>query len=406
MFQPFWQQAMSGFDFAAVAEFVAEAIPEHEHVEYKGPTYNRQSHKLEITAEVLETIVAFANSGGGMLLYGVEEDKGTKRPIIDEGIIPSRAARDLEAMFRNMCASQIDPSIALETRVITIPPGQTHAGNLVLVVRVRAGRLRPYYLRDKGVYLRAGDSDRLATLRELAALFGASLPREGSADSPWSQILRNVFSREQLYKPEIAPYLMVGLNPAFPLEPVTMDETRDAEFSSLCVPLFMTSPFLVLLSRGIMHAPSLNEPTREDDSIGYAFDEGAIGVSINLSPGQRNIARDPPLRINLIYLWQTLYRLLTGAARWPRDTFAYDGPLICRIALGNITDIVAVGPDSSRRDIPAGARNKLPGWSVEREWDSSTGADDVIEEALASLARQLQFPNYQTIKKELRAAAH
>ncbi len=39
MFQPFWQKTMSGFDFAAVAEFIAEAIPEHEHVEYKGPTY-------------------------------------------------------------------------------------------------------------------------------------------------------------------------------------------------------------------------------------------------------------------------------------------------------------------------------------------------------------------------------
>ncbi len=98
MFRPFWQQAMSGLDFATVAEFVAEAIPEDEHVEYKGPTYNSQSRRLEITSEALETVVAFANSGGGMLFYGIEEDKGTKRPIIDEGITPSRAPRDLETV--------------------------------------------------------------------------------------------------------------------------------------------------------------------------------------------------------------------------------------------------------------------------------------------------------------------
>jgi len=34
MFRPFWQRAMSSFDFTAVEEFVAEAIPENEYIEY------------------------------------------------------------------------------------------------------------------------------------------------------------------------------------------------------------------------------------------------------------------------------------------------------------------------------------------------------------------------------------
>ncbi len=313
----------------------------------------------------------------------------------------------LEATFRNMCASQIDPSIALETRVITIPPEQTHAGNLILLVRVRAGHLRPYYLRNKGIYLRAGDSDRLATLRELAILFGASLPSDGSANSPWSQILANVFSREQIHKPEIAPYLMVGLTPVFPLEPVTMDEDRDEQFHMLCAPLFMTIPFLVKLSRGIMHAPYRDERTREDESVGYAFDEGSIACTVNLSPGDRMSESDVPWQLSLVDLWRTLHRMLTTSARWPRNAFTYDGPLICRIALGNIAGAVAVGLESSRINrinIPAGARNRLPGWSIEHEWTNSTDAHDIIEEVLAPLARQLQFPNYHAIKKELRAA--
>jgi len=47
----------------------------------------------------------------------------------------------------------------------------------------------------------------------------------------------------------------------------------------------------------------------------------------------------------------------------------------------------------------------MPGWAVEREWDVAIDANDLIEEALASLARQLQFPNYHAVKQELRAAA-
>lgn len=402
MFQPFWQRSMASLDYAAVDEFVSEAIPENEHIEYKGASYNNQSQKLDITDELLETLVAFANSGGGMLLYGINEEAVTKRPIITEGIAAfPRSPRDLEDALRNKCAALIEPALALETQKVVIPDGP-YGGNLILLIRVRAGRLRPYFLRGKGIYLRVGADDRLATLRELAALFGASLPSEGGTESPWSRVRRDIFSREQVHKPEIGPYVMVGLTPAFPLDPIIMNEQIDESFYMLCVQLFSRPPFLVRLEDGIMHSPYLDEATRDDENRVLAFNEGSIGAAVDLYP--RSSPGDPR-KILLFPLWRRLHQLLTRVALWPRQTFGYDGPLLCRIALGNIADTVAGGLHEPYDPIvPAGARNNLPRWAVEREWDSATDAHDLIVDVLASLTRQLQYSGYQNIREELRAA--
>jgi hypothetical protein len=92
MFRPFWQRAMSSFDFTAVEEFVAEAIPENEYIEYKAATYNKQNQRVEFTNELLETVVAFANSGGGMLFYGVDED-AAKNPCTGREVYPCGITR-------------------------------------------------------------------------------------------------------------------------------------------------------------------------------------------------------------------------------------------------------------------------------------------------------------------------
>lgn len=253
----------------------------------------------------------------------------------------------------------------------------------------------------------------LGTPRQLSNLSVPSLFASGispleranqsSANSPWSHILHDVFIRAQMPNPELAPCVMVGLTPANPLDPITMDDEIDERFGKLCFQLFHSSAFLVKLDQGVMHAPFRNDATRNDDSVGYAYNEGSIGVALNLHPGQRNDNPNVPWNISLVHIWRTLHRLLTWSAWWPRNTFAYDGPLHCRIALGNLTNVVAYGLHRSELPISATALNNLPGWTQERTWDSPTDAHDLIEDVLASLARQLQFPNYRAIKSALRA---
>jgi len=197
---------------------------------------------------------------------------------------------------------------------------------------------------------------------------------------------------------------MVGLTPAFPLDPIAMGEASDGSFERLAFQLFHEPPFLVRLERGIMHAPYRNEATRSAESEGVALDDGSIGAAINLHPGASNDDPAVPWHIDLVRVWQSLHRLLTWAAWWPRRTLGYDGPLLCRIALGNIANVVAHVPQHAESPVPAGARNTLPRWAVEREWDGATDPHDLIEAVLASLARQLQFPNYRAVRSEIRRA--
>ncbi len=112
-----------------------------------------------------------------------------------------------------------------------------YEGNQVLLVRVRSGLNTPYNLnlRDHGIYLRGGkDGDRRASVREIQMLFKRGVPLSQAEAMPWARTQRQVFSH--LAGQHIAdhlPFLMIGLTPAFPIEPVALDAARDRAFRDL-----------------------------------------------------------------------------------------------------------------------------------------------------------------------------
>lgn len=115
---------------------------------------------------VRETLVAFANTGGGTLLVGVDERAGFA--VVD---LPDvMAHRDaLVALAREA----ITPPLQIETKVVEIE------GGLVLAAQVEPARVedKPVYVTSKGItngsYLRTGDGDRRMSEGEIALLFSA-----------------------------------------------------------------------------------------------------------------------------------------------------------------------------------------------------------------------------------------
>jgi len=106
--------------------------------------------KREYTEEIKKTIVAFANTAGGTLYIGINDDK-----TITGVINPD----DTLLQITNVVRSAIKPDITLFVDYKKEKIGKV----VVIAVTVQKGTACPYYLegkgiRPEGVYIRQGSS--------------------------------------------------------------------------------------------------------------------------------------------------------------------------------------------------------------------------------------------------------
>ncbi|MDR2718910.1 MAG: putative DNA binding domain-containing protein [Treponema sp.] len=111
--------------------------------------------KREYTDEIKKAIVAFANTEGGTLYIGINDEKS---------IVGVDNHDDTLLQLTNVVCSAIKPDLTLFVDYETEKVGKA----TVIVVNVRRGTARPYYLagkgiRPEGVYVRHGPSSVPAT---------------------------------------------------------------------------------------------------------------------------------------------------------------------------------------------------------------------------------------------------
>lgn len=103
---------------------------------------------------VAREIVAFANTLGGSVLIGVEDNGSIT------GIESSR-----ETWVANVSRNNIIPALQLEVQESVID------GKTVCLITVPKGQDRPYQTQEGKYWLRAGSTNRMATKEELSRLF-------------------------------------------------------------------------------------------------------------------------------------------------------------------------------------------------------------------------------------------
>ncbi len=413
---PFWQRSLSSLEYDELAAFIDERAPEGEHLEYKQPSYNGQSKKVELSDQLLETLVAFANGGGGMLVLGVaESDDKDNRPspvdaIVGVDLSAHKGAYRLEQALLDACADRIEPPIVPEARPIIIPDDEPGAGNIVLLARVRTGILPPYNLRKKGIYVRIGDADRLAGVREIEALFQrrVGLAPGDAEETGWERAIRNVFVPAGAAQRERPPFVTCALTPAFPIEPIVVNERSDNFFARLCLDGFgiRASRALLRLDDGIVFDPNRLPNIAEYHPYVCAYGDGAIGFQWTFGVGEPRPSNGPA-RLAVVETWRLLRKFIVAAATWPRGLCRYDGPLTCRIALGNIDNTIMTVPDDWLAEwerVPP-IINLSPQWLRQIEWGRDELINDVLFEQMASLARTLQFPHFHGLLHMIRPNA-
>jgi len=114
--------------------------------------------QIDDASDIAAEIVSFANSEGGTLLLGVDDD-GSLCGVPD----PDQAERRLMGICRQSCV----PAIAAYPTVVEV------GGVTVLALQVPKGPDKPYRTSTDHYYVRVGSTKRRATREELYRLFQA-----------------------------------------------------------------------------------------------------------------------------------------------------------------------------------------------------------------------------------------
>lgn len=115
---------------------------------------------LSSPAGVLKTIVAFANTAGGTLLIGVDDETTSVRGIEDP--------LDVEERLANLVSDRIAPRLVPDVEIVK------WRSSHVLAVEIHPSPLRPHHLMregsERGVYVRVGSTNRHADGQLIAEL--------------------------------------------------------------------------------------------------------------------------------------------------------------------------------------------------------------------------------------------
>ena len=110
----------------------------------------------------LKDVIAFANSTGGKIILGIEDETCHVYGIGEQS--PFKLSDAISNMISDACTPQIETDITI----------QTVESRTVLVIDVPAGKFRPYYLLNKGkettTYIRINGTSRPADARKLQEL--------------------------------------------------------------------------------------------------------------------------------------------------------------------------------------------------------------------------------------------
>lgn len=123
------------------AEFVeARTKEENEEVEWK--------LRISEPIEFCETMVAFANRAGGVILIGVDVDGSIHGS-------PHVNLAEIEDKLTNFNNEYCDPRVFFKVAEVKVQD------KTVVVVEVKEGVDKPYWLKDRGFVIRSGSSDRI-----------------------------------------------------------------------------------------------------------------------------------------------------------------------------------------------------------------------------------------------------
>lgn len=118
--------------------------------------------KSKVTSNLCKEIIAFANTNGGTIYIGYDDDGN---------LIGVENAKEELDKISNVIADNIEPNLIFNISMDIV----NEIGKDIIIIKVLRGTKRPYYLKSKGmisegVYLRLGATNKQATRDEIVKM--------------------------------------------------------------------------------------------------------------------------------------------------------------------------------------------------------------------------------------------
>lgn len=188
--QPIHQKALADITWADLEALVAGTVAEGPNLEFKrtladpnggDDPWIKGQDRIGRPArdELAREIVAFANAYGGLLLLGVDEEKGSGAA---QALVPLPRCADLAERLQRAIGDIVDPPMpGFDCRAIPSPSGD---GTGVIALRVSGSSAAPHgYGEPPQTYVRRGTSATPMTMRDLQAVFWDARTRRERVDA-------------------------------------------------------------------------------------------------------------------------------------------------------------------------------------------------------------------------------
>jgi hypothetical protein len=155
-------------DFSRIQQLIAAQLHEDQTLEFK--------RELGSNKEIAKDICAFANSQGGLILYGIREEDG--RPVEIVGTDPQGAVE----LIDNVVATAISPRVKVLTKYIPIP----NTDKAVLAVFVTESDQKPHMVssyEDRRFYIRRNATNIKMDELEIAEAYRKRVQSQEAAES-------------------------------------------------------------------------------------------------------------------------------------------------------------------------------------------------------------------------------
>ena len=175
--------------------------------------------KREIDSDdsIAAELIAFSNSKGGMILFGIEDKKGTVLGLDYQQL------QSYNNRIATIANDKVKPQIFLYTEVVSIPSETDE--KKILVVEVSEGIAKPYKDKNGAIWIKQGsDKRRLTDNNEQVRLFQQSgilyldemiIPQTSIDDINFSKVeqyIKAIQKRETDEEIEISETLLTNLN--------------------------------------------------------------------------------------------------------------------------------------------------------------------------------------------------